>query len=255
MAYVKQDPYLFRGTVAGNLAYGLHLRGVAKGEVRARVAEALAQVGLAGFEDRDARKLSGGEAKRVAIARALALKPEVLLLDEPTANVDRSRVRMVEEQVHRANQEDRTTVILTTHDLNQARRLTDSVVALVDGKLAPVPPDNVFHCEVVCGPDGPRAELPGGVAFQLLAGEPGPAHVAIDPEDIVVSLAPVDSSARNCFSGRVTRIATQGVGVMLDVDVGVELHVQVTRASCMAMGLTPGRDVHVTFKASSVHVL
>jgi tungstate transport system ATP-binding protein len=88
MAAAFQSPYLFKGTVADNVAYGLKLRGMPGGGRRDAVAEALERVGLDGWESRSALTLSGGEAQRVALARALVLKPRVLLLDEPLSSLD-----------------------------------------------------------------------------------------------------------------------------------------------------------------------
>ena len=90
MAGVFQRPYLFKGTVEGNVGYGLVMRGVPKRERAARIALALERVGLAGYEPRGAHQLSGGEAQRVSLARALVLEPKVLLLDEPLASLDRA---------------------------------------------------------------------------------------------------------------------------------------------------------------------
>ena len=255
MAYVMQDPYLFRGSVLDNLAYGLCLRGVPGAHVAQRAAICLERVGLKGFEQRQAAKLSGGETKRVAIARALVLDPEVLLLDEPTANVDRSRVKLIEDEIRRANAERGATVILTTHDLDQARRMTSRIASIVAGRITTVAPDNVFPCEIVREPDGARAHLAVGLALHVVSAREGPAHVAIDPSDIIVSLQPIDSSARNCLSGRVARVTFDDGGVRLEVDAGTVFHVLVTKASRDRMGLAPGVEVFLTFKASSVHVL
>ena len=86
---LHQSPYLFEGTVYDNVAFGLKARGIQGEAQRRRVDKALDTAGLPGFRDRKARELSGGEAQRVAMARALVLEPEVLLLDEPLANIDR----------------------------------------------------------------------------------------------------------------------------------------------------------------------
>ena len=88
IAAVFQRPYLFKGTVGGNVAYGLVARGVPRATHAAKIAAALERVGLAGYEQRSALALSGGEAQRVALARALVLEPRVLLLDEPLASLD-----------------------------------------------------------------------------------------------------------------------------------------------------------------------
>ncbi|BCR03293.1 tungstate ABC transporter ATP-binding protein [Desulfuromonas versatilis] len=140
---VEQTPYLFDRSVAHNLAFGLRLRGVRGEQLRRRCSLALDQVGLAGFEQRRARQLSGGEIQRVALARALALEPEVLLLDEPTANLDRQTILALERLI--ADLPSRgITVIMATHDPVQPKRLNGELVRLVGGRLAdpPHPPEN-----------------------------------------------------------------------------------------------------------------
>ena len=119
---LHQSPYLFRGTVYRNVAYGLKARGVAGETMLRAVDRALETVGLERFRDRDARELSGGEAQRVAMARALALDPEVLLLDEPLANIDRETAMLLE-TVIAALPSRGTTVVMTTHDPDPPARL------------------------------------------------------------------------------------------------------------------------------------
>jgi len=133
---LHQSPYLFGGTVFRNVAYGLSARGGA-GEVTLRAVErALETVGLDRFRDRDARELSGGEAQRVAMARALALDPEVLLLDEPLANIDRETAVLLETVI--ASLPSRgTTVVMTTHDPDHPARLNGGAIVLEGGKVAP----------------------------------------------------------------------------------------------------------------------
>lgn len=131
---VHQAPYLFAGTVGQNVAYGLKLRGMSGERMRKEVCDALALVSLVGFEERSVRKLSGGEYRRVALARALALNPEVLLLDEPLANLDAHSARVVE-RVIAALPDFGTTVVMATHDLAIAERLDCDVIRLVEGRL------------------------------------------------------------------------------------------------------------------------
>ena len=131
---LHQSPYLFSGTVSGNIAYGLKLRGVKDGLLKERVSEALGLVFLAGFEKRNVRQLSGGEARRVALARALALQPEVLLFDEPLANLDEVSAAVVDEIIA-ALPNQGTTVVMATHDPQQAGRLGGTTVHLVDNRL------------------------------------------------------------------------------------------------------------------------
>jgi tungstate transport system ATP-binding protein len=136
---LHQSPYLFGGTVFRNVAYGLKARGVAGEATLRAVDRALETVGLEGLRDRDARGLSGGEAQRVALARALALDPEVLLLDEPLANIDLETVRLLEAVI--ASLPSRgTTVVMTSHDPGHPARRSGVPIVLEGGKVAPSPP-------------------------------------------------------------------------------------------------------------------
>lgn len=131
---LHQSPYLFTGTVFDNVAFGLKARGISREELRRSVADSLALVGLACFEERNVTQLSGGEARRVALARALALKPEILLLDEPLAHVDRKSAEVIERLIASLPARG-TTVVMATHDPHQNERLNGEVIQLLRGKL------------------------------------------------------------------------------------------------------------------------
>ena len=131
---VEQSPYLLKGTVADNLAFGLKLRGIRGKQQQQRIASALEKVGLTGFEQRNANKLSGGEIQRVALARALVLEPEVLLLDEPTSNIDSNSLQAFEELLSRLPDYG-VTVVFSTHDLTQPGRLGGEILRLENGCL------------------------------------------------------------------------------------------------------------------------
>jgi tungstate transport system ATP-binding protein len=133
-AMVFQRPVMLRRSVAANLAYPLRVFGMAREERERRMAEALAMAGLTPLADRHARSLSGGEQQRVALARAWVRRPEVLFLDEPTANLDPAATRQVEAIVKRFRDAG-TKVVMTTHDLGQARRLAEEVLFLHRGRL------------------------------------------------------------------------------------------------------------------------
>ncbi|HHS98423.1 MAG TPA: phosphate ABC transporter ATP-binding protein [Chloroflexi bacterium] len=133
---VFQRPALLSTTVAGNVAYGLRLRGLRDG--REQIEAMLERLHLAHLARASARKLSGGEAQRVALARALILRPAVLLLDEPTANLDPHNVALIEQAVREMNRERGTTVVWVTHNIFQARRLAHRVAFLLDGRLIEV---------------------------------------------------------------------------------------------------------------------
>ncbi len=135
MAMVFQKPVVFSMSVYQNVAYGLRLRKVPKPEVDARVKEVLALLDMAGKEKEYARHLSGGEAQRVAFARAYVVRPRLLFLDEPTANLDRHNVAIIEKAIKDINKRYETTVVIVTHSLAQAKRLADRVAVVIDGEL------------------------------------------------------------------------------------------------------------------------
>jgi len=130
---VFQRPILLNRSVWANVSYGLGLHG--KRDQTERIEQALEQVGLRDFTWQRARTLSGGEAQRVALARAIVLQPDVLLLDEPTANLDPYNVGLIEEIVQQLNQEVGTTLALVTHNVFQAKRLAHRVTLLLEGRV------------------------------------------------------------------------------------------------------------------------
>jgi len=133
---VFQRPILLNATVWQNVAYGLRIRGGK--EIDGQVREAIAQVRLSEFIQAPARTLSGGEAQRVALARVLAIEPEVLLLDEPTANLDPYNVGLIERIIADLNREQGTTIVLVTHNVFQAKRLAHRVALLLEGRIVEV---------------------------------------------------------------------------------------------------------------------
>ena len=131
---LHQESYLFSGTVVANVGFGLKMRGVDQQETRRSVKHFLALVGMAGFEERDATALSGGEARRVALARALACRPEVLLLDEPLTHVDQESSTIVENLIASQSRAG-TTIVMASHDEHIEERLPSSVIRLDQGRI------------------------------------------------------------------------------------------------------------------------
>jgi tungstate transport system ATP-binding protein len=142
-AILFQRPAMLRRSTAGNISYALAAAGVPRAARRARIAELMALVGLDGLGDRPARRLSGGEQQRLALARALAREPDVLLLDEPTASLDPAATKAIEDIV-RAVTARGIKVMMSTHDLGQARRLAGEVVLLHRGRLIERAPAEAF---------------------------------------------------------------------------------------------------------------
>ncbi len=259
-----QTPLFLRGDVYSNISYGLRLREAPAGEIARRAAEALEKVRLQGFEGRPARELSGGEQQRVAMARAIMLDPEVLLLDEPTSNLDPTNASIVSEII--LEEAERRLVVVSTHDYGQVKRLASRTVYLENGRVvgdaetkalfaAPVFADNVFtgSSRVVDGVA--QVDVGGGLVIRAAFAEEGRVNVHIGPEDIILSRQFVETSARNEFLGRVTAVEDLGSVVRLKIDAGKSFTVQITRKSLVEMGLNVGSEVYMSFKASSVELL
>ncbi len=253
VTFVAQNAFLFRSSVFDNVAYGLLLRQFKSEAIGSRVAGALKKVGLSGFETRNARQLSGGEAQRVALARALALEPDLLLLDEPTASVDAENAALIEAALIDTRDERQMAIVFSSHQMDQAYRLADEVKSLRDGRLLEAGPTNLFQGEVIS--DGTAIRLSPGIVVQAITDRSGRVYIHIPPEDILVSRQPLVSSARNSFGGTITSASVSGAHIDLAVDIGVRLDARITQVSFSELELTVGVAVFATFKSSSVQVL
>lgn len=145
MAMVFQQTLLFKDSVYNNIAFGLKARGYAKFDIESRVNTLLDQIGMASLRNRRADTLSGGEAQRVAIARAVAFEPELLLLDEPTANLDPGNIEQIENMITRLSREKGITIVMVTHNVFQARRIADQVMFVHQGRIVEIgPTEKIF---------------------------------------------------------------------------------------------------------------
>jgi putative spermidine/putrescine transport system ATP-binding protein/putrescine transport system ATP-binding protein len=232
-------------TVRDNVAFGLRHRGVPKGEIPQRVAEALALVQLSGLEARRPGQLSGGEQQRVALARALATRPTVLLLDEPLSNLDAKLRADVRIQMHAILEQLRTTTIMVTHDQDEAMSLADRIIVMSRGAIeqsgrpaeiydAPrtrfvaefIGRSNWLSGEIVSCANGlARFELDDGgsvVVSHRVADATQCFDICLRPERIAVMLAgavsPIaDAAAVNRLKGRVRHVEMLGPQLHLHV--------------------------------------
>lgn len=163
---VFQSPVMLRSSVFHNASLSLMPAGLSRAEVRRRTQEVLERVGLAHRAEDSARLLSGGERQRLALARAWAVRPRLLLLDEPTAALDPSATEAVE-QIVREIRTDGTRILMTTHNLGQAMRIADDVVFIAGGRVVERAPTSRFFSR----PQSEEArlfmqgELPWRIAF------------------------------------------------------------------------------------------
>lgn len=271
---VFQKPVVFSATVYDNVAYGLKIRKMPKKKIDEEVRKVLRLVRLEGFEKRSAKKLSGGEQQRVALARALALNTKLLLLDEPTANLDPKNVATMEEIIGRANRELKTTMVMATHNMFQAKSLPSRIALMNDGKIGDIGApaeifgkfsktlasfaalENVFSGIAKTAEDGTTlVDIGNNIKLITTVQGSGEVSVFISPEDIILSRDLPVSSARNAFKGRVASVSDLGSVLKLQVDTGKQFTVQITKHSFDTMNLNVGSMVHIAFKASSVYMV
>lgn len=277
MSMVFQKPSPLRGSVYANVAIGLQFRKVDADEISRRVRESLERVGLSGYERRKAATLSGGEMQRVAIARAITTKPDILLLDEPTANLDPVSTENIEGTIRELKNRFGITVIMSTHDMVQGQRLANRIAVVIDGRIGQIGTSN----EVFYQPMNQAVALMVGVE-DILSGvvienEAGLVAVVVDgvriiayskappgtpvtlymrPEDITLhKKGNIRSSARNMLTGRIIEVTSVGPMVRLKLDAGVKLIAVITQRSFEELGLALGHETKLTFKASAIHVV
>jgi tungstate transport system ATP-binding protein len=158
-AIVFQRPTMLRRSAAGNVRYALRAAGIPRARHDTRLAELLELVGLQGFGERPARRLSGGEQQRLALARALARDPTVLFLDEPTASLDPAATKAFEDVIAAVAARG-IKVVMSTHDLGEARRLAGEIVMLHRGRVIETAAASTFF-------DAPQA----GAARRFISGD------------------------------------------------------------------------------------
>jgi len=132
---VFQKTVVFNTTIYNNVAYGLKLRKIPENKIKEKVNDILKIVKLENFEKRLANRLSGGEQQRVALARALVLGAKLVLLDEPTANLDPRNAAIIEEVISTANRDLGTAIVFATHNIFQARSLPQRIALLKNGRI------------------------------------------------------------------------------------------------------------------------
>ena len=180
------------------------------------------------FTDFDCQGLSGGEVKRVALARALVLRPDVLLCDEPTANVDGENQEIILNTLKQINREERTSIIFSTHYLSQGQRLADHTLLLQNGSLSDLVNENIFKVtlfpqtadEIICQLTGQLfLKLP---ADKLLC-DTAMVKLHIDPKRIVLDPEKEELAPGNYLSGHVLDLSQHSGTVRVRIDVGIRL--------------------------------
>ena len=269
---VFQKPVVFKGTVLENIQYGLKVRNREKESYNDKIIGLLKSLGLEGYEDRNASTLSGGETQRIALARALIIEPEILLLDEPTANLDPLSTDKIEAMIEDIRKKKETTIVMATHNLIQGQRLCDEI-AIINKRIFQIgkpeeifrQPKNSFVADFVGMKNVIKGKATkinhtltsiniGEINVYASSNLEETVYMSIRPEDITVSKMKVKSSALNDLKGIVKGIVDDGTIITLKVDIGEIFTVYMTRKSFNDLEISIGSHVWLQFKATAVHV-
>jgi molybdate transport system ATP-binding protein/molybdate/tungstate transport system ATP-binding protein len=270
---VYQDYMLFPHlSVEENITFGLRSKRVPKSKAEEKARNLTELLGVSHLRHRYPGTLSGGEQQRIAIARALVVEPDVLLLDEPLSALDSETKGRLREELRKLHALTHVTIIHVTHSFDEAFLLGNQMAIMRKGNIAQVgaPVDvfskpnskfvaeflgigNLFKGESVIE-NGLSLITVENTRMVSVVPKKGSIHVSIRPENILVSLKPIASSARNAFTGPIQNILDGGTIIRITVDVGIPVIAAITRRSFEDMKLREGLQVHLTFKAADVHV-
>jgi len=278
-AVVFQESLLLNTTVWDNVALGLRMRGFKKDETNARTQKWLERFGIASLARRQARMLSGGEAKRVSLARAFALQPEVLFLDEPFAALDTPTHQSLIEDFENVLRETRVTTLMVTHERNEAMILADRIAVLMGGSIrqlgspeevfgSPVDEEvaklvesgNILRGVVTANDNGLVSINAKGQQLEAVSDLTigSSVTVYVNYEDVTIMLPSaekISTSARNKLSGTIVRMFPVGSQIKVTLDCGFTLASVITRRSMEELGLEVGQEIVAYFKASSLHLI
>jgi molybdopterin-binding protein len=274
VSIVYQDHVLFPHlSVRDNVLFGLRMHKEKPPKMKSRLEWVVKLLGIGHLLHRRPDTLSGGEKQKIALARAIITEPELLLVDEPLSALDPETREGVQQELRRLHKELKITILHVTHDFEEAISLGNRIAVIGEGLLKQVgtPEEifrhpnsefvarfamtrNIFRGQATRKTNGDLVFNINGTEFIVATGNEGNCYASIRPEDILLSKAPVRSSARNCFPGTIMRIIDKGSIIYVTVSIPPELSCLVTRHSFEEMALAEGTKVFLTFKASSIHL-
>ncbi len=278
VALVYQDYSLFPNMrVIDNVSYGLRVQGMRKKEARDEVVPLLERFGIAHLADRYPGTLSGGEQQRVSLARAIAVKPDILLLDEPLSALDPITQERFIGDLRRLHREDGLTIVQVSHSRREAHLLATRMAVIIDGYLVDegkagvvlntprsrdvatfVGIENILDGTVTANEDGHATVDAGGRTFEAMTdAAPGEeVSLCIRADDIILAVdGDRHSSARNTMAGTVVSVVENGPVAEVRVDAGVVLTAVLTRRSVRDLLLVAGTAVTLSIKATAIHVI
>ncbi|MEU4833063.1 ABC transporter ATP-binding protein [Streptosporangium sp. NPDC023615] len=264
---VFQDYLLFPHLSAlDNVAFGPRCHGLSRAEARRVAAEWLERVGLAAYAGTRPRRLSGGQAQRVALARALAVRPRLLLMDEPLAALDAHTRLEIRSRLRRHLADFDGATVLVTHDPLDAMVLADHLVVIENGAVVQhgTPAEvarrprtdyvaRLVGLNLYRGTATGRRVTVGEVGLSVAEHVEGPAFVAFAPSAVALYRTRPDGSPRNLWEATIEGVERHGDNVRIHLEGPIEVSADVTPAAVADLDLTPGRRIWASVKATETH--
>jgi molybdate transport system ATP-binding protein len=259
--------------VRDNISFGLISRFKTQKEIDEAVDRVIELLNLQNLLDKRPWALSGGESQKICLARAIAIRPDLLILDEPLGSVDAESREVTERELKDTHRRLGLTTIHVTHDFEEAIALGDRVAVMIGGSIVQVgTPDDVFHHpnseavarflmtrnvfdgEVQDGPDGQSFFFLDGKKLTVTTTLRGKRQASVRPEDIIIMPGPTDPNALNSLQGTITRISDRGSTAYIWVDVPPEFICLVLHPSLKEMGLEEGQRINIRLNSSAINI-
>jgi ABC-type sugar transport system ATPase subunit len=274
IGFAYQDYTLYRHlSVRDNISFGLMWRKKDKKEIEASIDNAIEFLGLTPLLNKRSAELSGGESQKIALARAVAIKPDLLLLDEPLSAVDPETKEDYEQQLRDVHNRFELTTIHVTHNFEEAITLGDRIAVMHQGHIVQIgtPREifrkpvtefvarfvltrNIFDGEVQEDSGGKSVFQSDSTQFIVTTDLQGKSHASIRPEDILISREPVQSDDLNCLKGTITRIVNRGTFVYITVEVPLKFTCLILYRTFEELNLKEKQEVFITFAPSAVNI-
>lgn len=275
IAMVFQKPIVLKGNVFDNVYYGLKIRGIKKGDCMDEISKYLDIVNLSGYENQNANTLSGGETQRLALARTLILKPELLLLDEPTANLDPNSTAQIEEIIKDIQENSDTTLIISTHNLLQGLNLCDDIILLNKEIIQKSPskelfkkPKNRFVAKFLGIKNIKRGVVSSDKKYSNInlnsiniqsteecSLEECYFYIRSDEISLSKEKKSLDIDNTNQIKGTINKIIDLNLSIEITVDAGTEFKVDMTRNTFNINNFNVSDEVWMQFEKSNVHII
>ncbi|HEY95307.1 MAG TPA: ABC transporter ATP-binding protein [Dehalococcoidia bacterium] len=274
IGFAFQDYALYRHlSVRDNISFGLMWKNQKQKDIDKAVDKAVELLHLENLLDKRAWTLSGGESQKIALARAIAIKPDLLILDEPLSAVDAETKEDYERELRELHNHLELTTIHVTHSFEEAVALGDRIAVIIDGEILQVgtPEEiflypqseqlarflmtrNVFSGEITPESNGNKVFTIDGTRIFVNTELEGKTHVSIRPENILLSREPIDSPGNNCIEGTVTRIIDRGTITHIKVNIPPEFTCLALRRTLKELDLSENDRIFLTFDISDVNV-